>query len=169
MDEQVNFIQVCLGGKNSEEVDLKQLETVCLCLEPIHYQILFIIISFCVQYITSILLSYLHILTSQNSPAFESWHKFGYHCSDRSAQCFAKGLIRQLSSKDSEETASSIYELEKWLQVNPTFLIIWRSVFSFLYGYSGNGKVNKLGNRSNSQILPMQEGNSPIYNESVKK
>lgn len=117
------------------------------------------------------MLSYLHILTSQNSPAFESWHKFGYHCSDRSAQCFAKGLIRQLSSKDSEETASSIYELEKWLQVNPTFLIIWRSVFSFLYGYSGNGKVNKLGNRSNSQILPMQEGNSVIrqYNESVKK
>ncbi|XP_013107693.1 MTOR-associated protein MEAK7 [Stomoxys calcitrans] len=134
LDEQVHFIHISLGGKSPNDVDLKQLE----------------------MYITSILLSYLHILKSQNSAAFDSWHKFGYHCNDRSAQCFAKGLIRQLYNES--EASASVHELEKWIQINPTFLIIWRNVFSFLYGYNGNGKISKLGNHSKNQILPLQEG-----------
>ncbi|XP_061399374.1 MTOR-associated protein MEAK7 [Musca vetustissima] len=135
IDQQIHFIQTSLGNKSTEDVDLKQLE----------------------MYITALLLSYLHMLKSQNTPAFESWYKFGYHCNDRSAQCFAKGLVRHLCKKDSDSTASTS-DLEKWLQVNPTFLIIWRCVFSYLYGYAGNGKISKLGNPPSSQILPMQEG-----------
>lgn len=99
----------------------------------------------------------MHILREKNSPEYESWIKFGYHCNDRSAQCFAKGLIRQLG-KEAEESTASLYDLEKWLQINPTFLIIWRNVFAYLYGHN-NGKNGKLGAQHKSQqILPIQEG-----------
>lgn len=103
-------------------------------------------------------MSYLHILKQQNSVNFESWNKFGYHCNDRSAQCFAKGLIRQLVSSDSAGHTATIDAAEKWLQTNPTFLVIWREVFSFLYAHNSNGKQNKLSNSSNGEILPLQVG-----------
>lgn len=98
-------------------------------------------------------------MKDKNSPEYESWIKFGYHCNDRSAQCFAKGLIRSLDKESETETTASLHALEKWLQINPTFLIIWRQVFSYLYN-SGNGKNGKLGgsNHKSQQILPMQEG-----------
>ncbi|KAM7350918.1 MTOR-associated protein MEAK7 isoform 1-T2 [Cochliomyia hominivorax] len=137
IDEQINFIHLSLGGKNADEIDLKQLE----------------------MYITSVLLSYLHIMRDKNSPEYESWIKFGYHCNDRSAQCFAKGLIRSLEKETETESTASSYALEKWLQINPTFLIIWRQVFTYLYNH-GNGKNGKLGgaNHKSQQILPLQEG-----------
>lgn len=98
-------------------------------------------------------------MRAKNSPEYESWLKFGFHCNDRSAQCFAKGLARLLDKESETSTTASLYALEKWLQINPTFLIIWRNVFSYLYAHNSNGKMGKLGGQhSNSQILPIQEG-----------
>lgn len=97
-------------------------------------------------------------MRDKNSPEYESWIRFGYHCNDRSAQCFAKGLIRLLNIETESESTATLYALEKWLQINPTFLIIWRNVFSYLYSHN-NGKNGKLeSNHANQQILPIQEG-----------
>lgn len=98
----------------------------------------------------------MQIQADEDSPAYHSWKIHAYQSSERSILAFSKGLIRSLAKEN--ENRVDLDKLERWLQVNPTFLIMWREIFSYVYSKNAGKLMGKLGRPSGIHILPTIEG-----------
>ncbi|XP_036340717.1 MTOR-associated protein MEAK7-like [Rhagoletis pomonella] len=105
------------------------------------------------RYVAAVLKSYLKSL--QSMEAFESWNQHGYQSSDRSVYAFSRGLIRSMSQD--HDHFLNLRMLEEWLRVNPTFLILWRDVFTYVYSKKSS-KSFKSGIGLSCNLLPVLDG-----------
>lgn len=92
----------------------------------------------CLQYIHSVIKSYVHLESTSKGSIIKEWQDLGFLTTERSVCSFAKGLMRNLS-KDLEHTLHN-EALERWLHVTPQFLQLWREVFVQLYTRHGGSK-----------------------------
>ncbi|XP_017465563.1 PREDICTED: TLD domain-containing protein 1 [Rhagoletis zephyria] len=131
IDDKVNFLATSLEQSDTNQFTIKELE----------------------YYVAAVLKSYLKSL--QSMEAFESWNQHGYQSSDRSVYAFSRGLIRSMSQD--HDHFLNLRMLEEWLRVNPTFLILWRDVFTYVYSKKSS-KSFKSGIGLSCNLLPVLDG-----------
>ncbi|XP_036226276.2 MTOR-associated protein MEAK7 isoform X2 [Bactrocera oleae] len=138
IDDKVNFLTASLEQTDTNQYTTKELE----------------------HYIAAVLKSYLKIESHHCTEAFESCKLHGYQSADRTIFAFSKGLIRSMCQD--HDHYFNLSQLEEWLQINPTFLIIWREVFNGLYSRN-SAKSLKSSCFFSSNILPVLEAVGTNY------
>ncbi|CAD6999341.1 unnamed protein product [Ceratitis capitata] len=133
IDDKVNLLAASLEQTDTNQYTIKELE----------------------HYVAAVLKSYLKLELQQGTEAFSSWKQHGYQSSERAVFAFAKGLIRGICQ--GQDHYINLNQLEQWLQINPTFLTMWREVFDNLYSKNMT-KSLKLNYAITSNILPVLEG-----------
>uniref|UniRef100_A0A1A9UTY9 MTOR-associated protein MEAK7 n=1 Tax=Glossina austeni TaxID=7395 RepID=A0A1A9UTY9_GLOAU len=106
------------------------------------------------KYVSAVVKTYRRALPFY-SDSFETWKKHGYRYEDQTAETLANAFLKQFYKES--KTLILEEELEKFLQYNFSFQIMWREVIAYLYGYRAPDRLEKLLVNT-EPLLPALEG-----------
>ncbi|KAL9928564.1 MTOR-associated protein MEAK7 [Glossina fuscipes fuscipes] len=106
------------------------------------------------KYVSAVVKTYIRALPFY-CKSFETWKKHDYRYEDQTAESLANAFLKQFYKES--KTLILEEELEKFLQYNFSFQIMWREIIAYIYGYRAPDRLEKLLINT-EPLLPALEG-----------